>query len=146
MKCTGPYTRVFFEKAEIPHCQALLDGLVGQGMAAVKTDIPKRGGTLDDLSCDMDLGHGDESWTLRLAKYLGPKKMLRQTHVFEATIVKNGPDGEAWRGHLFDTALDKLVRAAVEAMPVLRKGGEPQGLVPGDEAHEIRILMCAGEA
>jgi len=145
--CAGPYTRVFFDKSDANACERLVTDLAGQGTVE-RSVIPRGRGGLDDFSCDIDFYRADNPdtvWWLRLSKLLGPKKLLRQTHIFEAALIRNTPEEEEpWQGHLFASSLSELLAALAEALPRTAKGAPVDGLITKDEAHDVRIELCNG--
>lgn len=143
--CAGPYTRVFFEEKEANNCRRLAESLGQAAMTVGRVHLPRGRGGLDDLACDIDFTEpGGASWRLSLAKFLGPKKLLGHGHVFEATLMREAADGRR-QGHLFATRLSTLADDVLAALPPFAAGEEVEDLVAREEAHEVRILMCAGE-
>lgn len=150
MQCSGPYTRVFLDKRDARECQRLI-GLLEDGNFLVEdVRLPSGNGRTDDFAFDVTLhgpGDDDSTWSLGLAKFLGPKGLLRRTHIYELTIKRpSAPEAaeEAWQGHLFATRLGDLTASLPDNLAGLAIGETIYGLVPRDEAHEVRIDLCTG--
>ncbi|CCQ75208.1 hypothetical protein [Magnetospira sp. QH-2] len=145
--CAGPYTRVFFEEKDAARCQKLASSLSDHGLEAADLRLPPGDAGLDDLACDIvfrDPETPGESWTLRVAKFLGPKKMLRWTHVYEVTLQRRGDDDDdtAWQGHLYADKLDRLFKRLWEAYPLIKHGRPVADLVAPEDSHMTRIDLC----
>ena len=144
--CSGPYTRVFFEEKDAARCETLADRLKGAGLVIDDARLPPGDAGLDDLACDLYFHHPerpDEAWVLRLAKFLGPKRLLRYTHVYEATLQRpSASEAEAFQGHLYADDLSRLGKTVLAAWPVLREGGTVDGLVAKEDSHVMRITLC----
>lgn len=149
MRCAGPYTRVFLDKKDASACRKLLDTLGPLGLEVTEALVPEGNGRTEDFVFSAKArGLGGE-WTLGLGKFLGPKKLLRQTHIYEITLDRsaageNAEDDEPWRGHLFDTGLSPLFARLATDWPHLAAGKPLEEWVPRDEAHEHRIDLCVG--
>lgn len=142
--CAGPYTRVFFDAADAAAIQGLADGLAARGLRAVRLGLPRGRGGIDDLSCDMAFEGGT---VVRVAKFLGPKKILRQTHVYEIVLQTSddGPQGGPKReggGSLFDARLKPLIARFLGGLADLMAGRAVAGLTAGADAHDTRIALC----
>lgn len=148
MRCSGPYTRVFFDAKDAKSCRRLAEALAGMGFEVAPWRPPDGDGRLDDLAFDLDLREpppAEVLWAVRLAKYLGPKKLLGNSHVYEATLRRMGPDmPEPWQGHLFSLDLKDLAKRVVDVLPLLVAGRGFEKLVPREEAHEVRVELCHG--
>ncbi len=145
--CSGPYTRVFFEDKDAARCIRLRDDLAGRGLLIGDVRLPPGDGGLDDLACDIalrDPSVPDIAWTLRIAKFLGPRRMLRQTHVYELTVQRSDP-GESeisWQGHLYADSLDTLCGRLVGVWDDLASGRAVEGTVAKEDSHLTRIALC----
>lgn len=144
--CSGPYTRVFLDKRDAAECRTLAETLSDSGHAIDRATLPKGAGLLDDFTCDLFFRHPETAttaWVVRLAKYLGPRKLLRQTHVYEITVQKTEPDtDQPWQGHLFGSSLEEVRERFVNVLPRLARSEKVEGVVPHAEAHETRIELC----
>ncbi len=149
MTCSGPYTRVFLTDSDGRQCRRLASALDERGLTLQAQRYPTGDDPLEDLSFDATVGDaaGDRAVDgVHLYKYLGPKRRLRQTHVYEIAVECRDGDAESpWRGHLFADTLPDLVDRFADLYPVLAAGETRDAFVPAAEAHEVRILMCAGE-
>lgn len=148
MRCSGPYTRVFFDRKDAKACRRLAEGLAGLGFEVADFRLPGGDGRLDDLSFDLDLREplpAQVLWAVRMAKFLGPKKLFGRSHVYEATLRRAGPeDAEPWQGHLFSLSLPDLTDKVLKTLPLLVSGRSVESLIRREEAHEVRIELCNG--
>ena len=146
MRCTGPYTRVFLDKKDARQCRALLEAMESKGLALSHVKVPEGRGHSEDFVFSVEVretDHAGIAWKLGLAKFLGPKKLFRQSHVYEATLTRIGPEGSPpWQGHLFDAKPAPLFDRLLADWPRLAAGESVDGLFERDEAHEERILLC----
>ncbi|MEO5335508.1 MAG: hypothetical protein H7841_01245 [Magnetospirillum sp. WYHS-4] len=146
MRCSGPYTRVYFGAKEAKPCRRLAEGLAGMGFEVAPWRAPAGDGRSEDLAVDIDLREplpAQVLWTVRLAKFLGPRKLFGRSHVYEATLRRAGPeDVTPWQGHLFSLDLKDLADRVLKTLPLLVAGRAADSLVGRDEAHEVRIEMC----
>lgn len=136
--CAGPYTRVFFNARDAAAIRDLADALLVSGLKPERMALPPGRGAIDDLSCDMVF---DGGLTVRLSKFLGPKKLFRQTHIYEIDFQN---DANKVRGHLFDVSLKGLVKAFLDQQTDCVAGILRDGITVGAEAHERRIELCNG--
>ena len=110
-------------------------------MEVARSTVPEGRGRTDDFVFEAGFSAPDGIWSVGLAKFLGPKRLFRQGHVYELTIVR--PD--AWQGHLFENALPALFDRFRNQWPRLLDGEtDLADLIPKAEAHEERILLCHG--
>jgi hypothetical protein len=148
MRCSGPYTRVFFDRKDAKACRRLAEGVASLGFEVADFRPPAGDGRIDDLSFDLNLREpppAEVLWAVRLAKFLGPRKLFGRSHVYEVTLRRAGPeDAEPWQGHLFSLSLPDLVGKVLKTMPLLVAGRAADSLVGREEAHEVRIELCNG--
>ncbi|GAB6051333.1 hypothetical protein JCM17960_01530 [Magnetospira thiophila] len=146
--CAGPYTRVFFEEKDAARCQKLADSLPGHGLTATDSRLPPGDAGLDDLACDIFFSDPEtpgEVWVLRVAKFLGPRKLLGWTNVYEVTLQRKpigADDSDPWQGHLYATRLDNLFKRLWEAYPDIKRGNPVADLVAKEDSHMMRITLC----
>lgn len=134
--CAGPYTRVFFNARDAEAIQAFADALVADGMEATRLALPRGRGGIDDLSCDMAFADGA---AIRMAKFLGPRRLLMQTHVYEIDFPV-GDDGT--RRHLFGDRIAEVIKRFTRHRADLMSGAMLADVVSGPAAHETRIDLC----
>lgn len=136
--CAGPYTRVFFDSRDAGRLQGLADALAGGGWDMERSSLPRGRGGMDDLSCEMYFVDGTQ---IRAAKFLGPKGLMKQRHVYELDVA---PPADAERRHLFGDNLSDLIDRFLTEREALRAGEPVEGAIAGAEAHETRIELCNG--
>lgn len=143
--CSGPYTRVFFEGVDAPRCADFAETFEESfGLEVERALLPKGDGTLKDVDFDIffhDPKDPDTHWVLHLAKFLGPKRLMRHTNVYEATLERVTDD---WRGHLYASKLDDIIDAVRDAWPHLAAGEAVPEMVPHGEAHATLVKLCNG--
>lgn len=148
MRCTGPYTRVFFDKSDARTVRALVQGLRALDLAIAERHVPQGTGGLDDFAFDVDFpdpAGGDATWEFRAAKYQGPKKLIGRTHVYDAGLRRRTADGAVtFEGHVFDTSLKRLGREVERVLPRVLAGERPANVLDRDDAELHRIELCTG--
>ncbi|MFC1672647.1 hypothetical protein ACFL12_00700 [Pseudomonadota bacterium] len=149
--CTGPYTRIPFAKGDVKSARTLIEGLCAANLdVTVKRQFDGDSG-LDDFNLDLEITDPTDSgvfWDLRAAKFLGRKKTLRKSFVFELSIKKRAVASNAvqWEGCLFDTKFSRLAKGCVSRVQAVLAGDTPPDLVDGDDAQLHRIELCTGTA
>lgn len=148
MRCTGPYTRVLFDASDAKAARALVAAL--KAHAPVVRHLPQGVNGLEDFALDADFpapdGSGDV-WELRAAKYLGPKKFLGRSHIFDAALRRRDGAGTVhWEGYVFAPSLKALGHALSETVPAVFAGNAPDTVLDRDDAELHRIELCTGEA
>lgn len=134
--CAGPYTRVFFDPDDAAGIKRLAGALADKGWRAARLSLPRGRGGIDDLSCDMTFEDGA---VVRVAKFLGPQKLFRQTHVYEIFVQV---DDAGTGGSLFAPRLEPLIKKFLTNLPDLVAGHPVADLVAQEDAHEVRIELC----
>lgn len=149
--CTGPYTRIPFAKSDVKAAQALIESLRTANLyVTVKRQFDGDSG-LNDFNLDMEIADPTDNsmfWDLSAAKFLGPKKTLRKSFVFELSIKKRAISDNAvqWEGCLFDTKFSVLAKSCARQVQAVLAGDTPPDLVDGDDAQLRRIELCTGTA
>lgn len=147
MRCTGPYTRVLFDKSDAKAARALIDGLNAYALAV--RHLPQGVDGLEDFALDADFPAPNAScgvWELRAAKYLGPKKMLGRSHVYDAAVRHRDATGVVlWEGYVFAPSLKALGHALTEVLPAILAGNAPDTVLNRDDAEIHRVELCTGE-
>lgn len=157
MRCTGPYTRVLFEASDAKSARALADGVRALGLALQVRHLPEGLDGLEDFALDLDFpapgGPSDGSpsdgstWELRCAKFLGPKKLLGHSHVYEVALRHRAHGGDiVWEGYLFATDLRALAKDLAATLPRVLAGERPGHVLDRDDAQLHRIELCTGVA
>lgn len=147
MRCTGPYTRVQFTTQDAQKAQALVDGLAALGLTLTVRHLPKGVDGLNDFALDVDLSAAqpDHRWEVRAAKYLGPKKLLGQTHIFDAALRHRDAQGTIlWEGYVFADSLKELNETLKQTVPRVLRGDIPSTILDRDDAELHRIELCTG--
>ena len=154
MTCAGPYTRVFHTKADSKRARGFISRLKKMDLTPVVTAMPTGLQGLEDYSFDLMIAHndhqGDTTWTLRMAKFIGPKTFWKQSYVFEVSLQQDGgvegvEGGDSWKASLFATTQQGAFNAFTQAWGQLSAGvRDLPGLVPYLAAHERRIELCNG--
>ena len=96
MRCTGPYTRVLFDKSEAKAARGVMDGLKAIHPDLTVRHLPQGVNGLEDFALDVDLPASEAGgvWEIRAAKYQGPKKLLGRSHIYDAALRHRSPDGQ----------------------------------------------------
>jgi hypothetical protein len=136
--CTGPYTRVFFDARDARALDGLARALAADGWRTERVTLPDGRGGIDDLSCEMTFADG---WTVRAAKFLGPRGLLKRRHVYELDVT---PPAGADRRHFFGPDLGDLIARFLDNRAALADGAPVAAAVDGADAHERRIELCNG--
>lgn len=148
MRCTGPYTRVLFDKSEAKSARGFMDGLKALHADLNVRHLPQGVNGLEDFALDADVPATQDGgvWEVRAAKYQGPKKLFGRIHIYDAALRHRSPDGQIqWEGYLFAASLKALGQAVAAALPDLQNGTIPPTLLDRDDAEIHRIELCTGE-
>lgn len=146
--CTGPYTRIPFEKRDSKPILRLLDGLRTAGFQPTVKQCPSGNGGSDDFALDLEIvDRSDEEhvWDIRAAKFIGPQKLFVKTNIFEIAIRRRDADNKVvWEGYLFSDRLKTLAKRLPADLRSLIAGESIVDLVDGPNAQDTRIRLCTG--
>lgn len=148
MSCTGPYTRVVFDAANAKAARKVIETLHGVADSLDVRHLPQGQDGLNDFALDVDFAapNGDGKWEVRCAKYLGPKKFIGHSYIYDAAIRNRTVDGQIrWEGYVFADSLNVLSSELARVLPTLVIGQGAQGVFSRDDAEIHRVELCTGE-
>ena len=146
--CTGPYTRIPFAREDLKPTQTLLDGLAQTCVALIVRERPSGHGGIADFNLHVDIedpATPDTRWDVRVAKFIGPKKLFGRVHIYEIAVRKRDQHNTViWEGYLFADKFKVLAQRFPHDVQRLIEGDGTRDWLPADRAQAERIRLCRG--